>query len=181
MKMDCEKIEEQITEFVDHELNPKHTLSLSRHLRQCHNCQSKLEDLLKIRVSIQFGEAIDPAPAPDENFAGSVMAMLKEEEPLGQRQQETFAGKLIPLMTLRIRWLVPALAVLFLLILPISMLENKARDFRAQPAIFNVAENKGQSTDSPEYLQSELDEYIMSHSQYASESNIAYPIIYASY
>ena len=188
--MECEKNEEYIADFVDGELQGKQRLDLASHLHACQKCQLKLEDLLKLRASIQFSKAIDPAPVADNHFPKSILNCLEEKSISFQQPDLTgFSEKIkLALMPLNFRWLAPAAALVFLFLFPISMLENSNNGNKfSVPATLTVAQNnkpefsKKLHTQKKEETLTELEEYLISHSQYAADSQIAYPVTYASY
>ncbi len=178
--MDCEKIERHILEFVDCQLREKDHLTLSVHLNRCQDCQMKMEDLLRLRASIQFSKALDPAPVADENFARSVVEHLGEAVPVtGTTLWEKIESVLMPL---RFRWLAPAIALIFLLIVPLSIFKEQNKGINIeQPVAYNTVKNKVLHPVHQKEQPSELDEYLMFHSKNASESHISYPMVYASY
>lgn len=188
--MDCEKMENFIFEFLDQSLGRRDGDILSVHLRQCRDCQMKMEDLLRFRASIKFHKAMDPSPVADENFSHSVLDRLSKQGAFSPRPaMAEWMKKIHSVFTpYRVRWLAPAFAIMIFLLLPFSLLEKNGSnqgEFRV-PLVVNVAKNTKPVPPRPvaaqqKRKQSELDEYLMFHAQNASQSHIGYPVIYASY
>ena len=200
--MDCEKIEDHIFEFLDDCLAPSDRKMLSHHLQGCADCRMKLEDFLKLRASVKFSKALDPAPVADRDFSRQVMSRLEREGArVSPSSVQVFVERMREMMApLRAGWLVPAVALVFLLILPLGILGglNKNQGGLPVPGVLNLAENQVQAPEKkplPEVVaevkqkpalpkeqdtQMELEEYLKVHSQYASEPNIA-PVSYVNY
>lgn len=188
--MDCETMEVFISEFLDGQLGAKDGVVLSSHLHLCQDCRVKMDDLLKLRASLQFHKAMDTPPAVDKNFALSVLDRLAEQGSfVRQPAMAGWADKISLFFTpYRVRWLVPAFAIILFLILPLSLMEKKGADkgeIRI-PTVVNLAKYTVPQEVRPAPVrkarkQSALDEYVMFHTQNASQSHVGYPIIYASY
>lgn len=202
--MDCEKIEDHIFEFLDDCLAPSDRKTLSHHLQGCPDCRMKLEDFLKLRASVKFSKALDPAPVADRDFSRLVMSRLEREGAfVSPSSVQIFVERMREMMApFRAGWLVPAVALVFLFILPLGILGNLNKNQKGGlpvPGVLNVAENKTQVPEKkplPEVMaeveqkpalpkeqdtqQMELEEYLKVHSQYASEPNIA-PVSYVNY
>ena len=204
--MDCEKMEDHLFEFMDDCLASSDRGTLSHHLQGCPDCRMKLEDFLRLRASVKFSKAMDPAPMPDRDFSRLVMSRLEREEAcVPPSAVQTFVERMREMMApLREGWLVPAVALVFLLILPLGILGNLNKDQEGGlpvPGVLNVAENQPQVREKkplPDVVvvagveqkkalpkeqdtqQMELEEYLKVHSQYASEPNIP-PVSYVNY
>lgn len=189
--MDCETMEVFISEFLDGQLGTKDGAVLSSHLRQCQDCRVKMDDLLKLRASLQFHKAMDTPPVADQNFALSVLGRITEQESfVRQRATAGWADKISLFFNpFRVQWLVPAFAIILFLILPFSLMEKQQGANKGKiriPTVVNLAKNEVQQVAQPVQVQktrrqSALDEYVMFHTQNASQSHIGYPVIYASY
>lgn len=197
--MDCEAMEVFIFEFLDSQLMAKDGAALSSHLHQCQDCRVKMDDLLKLRASLQFHKAMDTPPVADKNFALSVLGRLAGQESfVPQPATAGWTDKISLFFTpYRVRWLVPAFAIILFLILPLSMMEKQGanKEEARIPTVVNLAENTVTQAARPipvhqmpvpvpvhqAQKQTELDEYLMFHAQNASQSHIGYPVVYASY
>lgn len=189
--MDCGKMENFIFEFIDQSLGRRDGEMLSVHLRQCRDCQMKMEDLLRFRASIKFHKAMEPSPVADESFTFSVLDRLSKQGAFAP--QPAVAGWIEKIHSAftpyRVRWLAPAFAIMIFLLLPLSLFEKNGSnqgEVRV-PSVVNIAKQTNPIPVQPVAVQqklkkqSELDEYLMFHAQNASQSHIGYPVIYASY
>ncbi len=182
--MDCEKMEEAISDFVDGCLDRKNHATFSSHISGCQDCRMQLDDFLKLRASIQFHKAVNPAPIADEHFAGSVLASINNSEAFSYEQPKISFIEMIQsaLAPFRIQYAAPAFAVMVLLLLPVFMLETASLDgVMKNSMVLSVAENEVPKPVEEKKTITELDEYLMYHSQNASEPHIVYPVANVSY
>ena len=78
MGMDCRKIEQLISPFLDGELVPVEAGAVRSHLSGCAACQQEYEDLVRLSVSLkQMGGVLVPAPI---GFKDTLMQRINEEK-----------------------------------------------------------------------------------------------------
>jgi len=78
MDMDCRKIEQLISPFLDGELVSVEAGAVRSHLSVCASCQQEYEDLVRVSVSLQqMGEVLVPAPI---GFKDTLMQRINEEK-----------------------------------------------------------------------------------------------------
>ncbi|PKM77561.1 MAG: hypothetical protein CVU90_06850 [Firmicutes bacterium HGW-Firmicutes-15] len=75
--MDCMRIEQLISPFLDDELTPGETGEVRSHIAACAECQREYEDLVQLSSAMkQMGAVLMPAPA---GFKDAVMLRINEE------------------------------------------------------------------------------------------------------
>jgi len=78
MGMDCRKIEQLISPYLDGELVPVEAGAVRSHLSVCAACQQEYEDLVQLSVSLKLmGEVLVPAPI---GFKDTLMQRINEEK-----------------------------------------------------------------------------------------------------
>jgi anti-sigma factor RsiW len=72
--------EEQISAYIDHQLNAEETLALEAHLRDCPDCRAVLDEMKGMTSLFREAERVEPSP-----FLWSRIALnLREEGPVGR-------------------------------------------------------------------------------------------------
>jgi len=78
MGMDCRKIEQLMSPYLDGELVPVEAGAVRSHLSVCAACQQEYEDLVRLSVSLKhMGEVLVPAPI---GFKDTLMQHINEEK-----------------------------------------------------------------------------------------------------
>jgi anti-sigma factor RsiW len=78
MGMDCRKIEQLLSPFLDGELAPGEAGAVRSHLSACADCQQEYEGLLQLSVAFtHMIKALIPAPS---GFKDSVLGLINEEK-----------------------------------------------------------------------------------------------------
>jgi hypothetical protein len=78
--MDCRKIEQLISPFLDGELTPAEALAVESHLTACAVCHQEYEELAQLSSAMaQIGAVLVPAPA---GFKDALMLRITEERVL---------------------------------------------------------------------------------------------------
>jgi len=144
-----------------------------------------MEDLLRLRTAFDFSRAIDPPPVADRNFAASVLNRIEDERaalyhPTVAVLMEGIKSFFTPL---KIRWLAPAFALLLLFMFPLlgKHPSQQGETPLISPMALKVAQKKDLPPTPDKRKKTGIDDYLRSHAHYAQESDISYPIIYASY
>lgn len=60
--MDCKKIKQKLSAYLDNELNPQEKPDLSEHLKTCQACREELAILTKQDIFLKKPERIEPLP-----------------------------------------------------------------------------------------------------------------------
>ncbi|MFL6273752.1 MAG: anti-sigma factor family protein [Blastocatellia bacterium] len=102
--------------------------SIERHLETCEGCAMEYRLLALSRATLDAA-AVSDMPAPDEDFFKAVRARLHRGEPAVERADESWTAALF----VTARQLIPAMALLLLLIIGATFLWSSAAPKGGQP------------------------------------------------
>lgn len=76
MKMKCEKIQEQLVDYIENLVSEKERIFISEHLASCQSCQQELNEMQQFLDVL----AKDTMQQPSENLRANFEQLIKEEE-----------------------------------------------------------------------------------------------------
>ncbi len=74
--MDCNRVEELLSEYIDNELDPKIHSEIKEHLASCPNCREEMEDFLLIKSALRTTSTEESEPSPE--FSHKICTMFKD-------------------------------------------------------------------------------------------------------
>jgi len=81
MPMDCEKVLEQLSEFLDHDAREELCRAIEKHLEQCRDCQLYVDSVRKTIILYQNDKRIEVPMQVSKRLQAAMAREYGEEQP----------------------------------------------------------------------------------------------------